>query len=92
MPLGVILRDKLRRLAIAQTQVEYQALKRITKDPSLPLKARLMAQKELQTFPSYARPSSVRNRCIVHGKARGIIGGFKMNYMVFRQRALAGMI
>ena len=91
MPISVILRDKLRRLAIAQSQVDYQALKLITKDASLPLKSRVMAQKELQKFPSYSRPTSVRNRCIVNGKARGVLGGFKMNYMVFRERALAGI-
>ena len=91
MPLSVILRDKLRRLAISQTQVDYQALKLITKNPSLPFETRMEAQKALQRFPSYARPSSVRNRCIVNGKARGVLGGFKMNYMVFRERALAGI-
>ena len=90
MPLSVILRDKLRRLAISQTQVEYQALKSIVKDRTLDSIVRMNAQKKLQTFISYARPSSVRNRCIVNGKARGVLGGFKMNYMVFRERALAG--
>lgn len=92
MPISVVLRDKLRRLAISQTLVDYQALKLITKDASLPLKSRMMAQKELQKFPSYSRPAAVRNRCIVHGKARGVLGGFKMNYMVFRERALAGIL
>ena len=101
MPIASLLRDRLGRLLVAQQEPQYQALKLITRNKTLPLNVRMKAQFELQKFPRYARAVSIRNRCIVNGKARvrlynsqckGVLGAYKMNHMAFREQALSGLL
>ena len=52
---------------VAETEVQIQALRLITKNKSLPFDIRLKAQLELQSYPRYARSVAIRNRCIYNG-------------------------
>ena len=65
-----ILRDRLRRLAVAHYEVERNAFKIILKDKTLPLAVRIRAQLEIQKLPGYSIPGAVWRRCVVSGKAR----------------------
>jgi hypothetical protein len=64
------LRDRIARFMISQAEPQREALKLVTRDRSLPLMVRIKAQLELQKFPRYTRPASLRSKCIESGKTR----------------------
>ncbi|KAJ3019298.1 40S ribosomal protein mrp2, mitochondrial [Thoreauomyces humboldtii] len=94
MPIANILRDKLTRLCVAETEVTRQALRLIANDKAgtYPKNTQLRARIELQRMPRYSRPTAVHSRCVESGKTRGHVTDYKVSRIVFREKALAGEI
>ncbi|RPA76291.1 mitochondrial 40S ribosomal protein [Ascobolus immersus RN42] len=89
---GLVIRDNAKRLKVAEAEDRRRALKYITYNTELPLKARLMAQLELTNMHLHTRPTAVRNRCTSAGRSRGVFREFRLCRFQFRQQALAGDI
>ncbi|KAI8825839.1 uncharacterized protein EV422DRAFT_143269 [Fimicolochytrium jonesii] len=94
MPIASIVRDKLTRLLVSETEVSRQALRLIANDRTgkYPKNTQLRARIELHKMPRYSRPTAVHNRCIESGRTRGHVTDFKVSRIVFREKALAGEI
>lgn len=56
-----------------------QALRYIIRNLSLPARTRAQAQLQLSQMHCYTRSTQIRNRCIIGGKGRGVLGDFKMS-------------
>ena len=48
------------------------------RNTTLPARVRAEAQLQLTQMHCYTRPTQIRNRCIMGGRARGIFRDFKM--------------
>lgn len=46
---------------------------------------RTNAQLQLHALPAASRPSSVRKRCVITGRARGVLEEFRVSRIVFRE-------
>ncbi|KKA27611.1 hypothetical protein TD95_001714 [Thielaviopsis punctulata] len=84
------IRDHTKRKVFEQFEPERQALRYIIRNTTLPPRVRTEAQLQLAQMHSYTRPTMIRNRCILGGKARGVFRDFKMTRFNFRMQALAG--
>ncbi|KAK5662822.1 hypothetical protein OQA88_6233 [Cercophora sp. LCS_1] len=87
-----IIRDHSKRKAFEAAEPERQALRYIIRNTTLPARTRAIAQLQLSQMHCYTRPTQIRNRCIMGGRARGILADFKMSRFMFRMNALAGNI
>ncbi|KAH6630487.1 hypothetical protein B0J18DRAFT_463340 [Chaetomium sp. MPI-SDFR-AT-0129] len=85
-----IIRDHSKRKAFRDAEPERQALRYIIRNTTLPARTRAMAQLQLTQMHCYTRPTQIKNRCILGGKARGVFSDFKMTRYNFRLQALAG--
>jgi small subunit ribosomal protein S14 len=56
-----------------------QALRYIIRNTTLPPRTRAIAQLQLTQMHCYTRPTQIRNRCIMGGKGRGVLGDFKLS-------------
>lgn len=92
MPIANILRDRIARLFAAQVEPKRQALRQIIHTRSNPIMVKIKAQHELQKMSRYARPGAIKERCIVGGRTRNIIKGYKLSPIEFRNRSLNGDI
>ncbi|KAF2150363.1 glucocorticoid receptor-like (DNA-binding domain), partial [Myriangium duriaei CBS 260.36] len=79
---------RLRRYT--DTTSNRQALRYMIRNTTLAPRTRAMAQLQLAQMHCYTRPTQIRNRCIIGGKARGVFRDFRMARFQFRQHALAG--
>lgn len=72
MPISSILRDKLTRLCVSETEVTRQALRLIANDKTgqYAKNVQMRARLELHKMPKYTRPNAVHNRCVESGKTR----------------------
>jgi hypothetical protein len=77
--LALLVRDRLARLIAAHSEVEREAWRIVYKDKKLPLPIRMRAQQHLHAFSRYARPLSVKARCIENGRAQVISYQWFMN-------------
>ncbi|KAG8624390.1 hypothetical protein KVT40_007457 [Elsinoe batatas] len=89
--IGVI-RDHTKRKVFEKNEVERQALRYIVRNTTLPQRTRAVAQLQLTQMHCYTRPTQIRNRCILGGKARGVFRDFRMARFQFRMNALAGQL
>lgn len=55
-----------------------QALRYIIRNTTLAPRVRAEAQLQLTQMHAYTRPTQIRNRCIMGGKARGVLSDFKL--------------
>ena len=55
-----------------------QALRYVIRNTTLPARTRAIAQLQLTQMHCYTRPTQIRNRCVLGGKARGVLRAFKM--------------
>ena len=70
--------------------VHRQALRYVIRNTALPQAMRTKAQLELANMHSYTRPTSIQNRCVAGGVARGVFRAFRMGRFQFRMQALEG--
>lgn len=88
----MIRRDKHRRKCVAQYEGERLRLRAIVKNNLLPEIVQEKAKKDLASHPRDAYITRVRNRCVVTGRARGVITEYGLCRMKFRQLADFGHI
>ncbi|KAH9964312.1 hypothetical protein BJV74DRAFT_786480 [Russula compacta] len=85
-----VLRDIKARQGVADNEIMRRAYLYVARNQSIPAQVRYQAQLQLNTFGRYTRPTTVKNRCTVTGRGRGIIGEFGLCRFQFRLKALAG--
>lgn len=71
-----VLRDIKARKGVAENEISRRAYLYVARNQTLPAQVRYQAQLQLNTFGRYTRPTTVKNRCTVTGRGRGIIGEF----------------
>ncbi|KAF7776081.1 hypothetical protein Agabi119p4_4474 [Agaricus bisporus var. burnettii] len=89
MPNARVLRDIKARKGFSAKEIARRAYLFIARNETLPPQLRHRAQLQLNTFDRYARPSTVKNRCIESGRGRGIIGEFGLSRFQFRLVVIA---
>jgi len=67
-------------------------LKAMTKDESLPLEERFLAQLKLNELPRNSAENRIRLRCGLTGRPRGNYRKFKLSRIALRDLASAGQI
>lgn len=72
------MRDLAKRLAAADAESTRQALRYITRNTTLPAKARTQAQLQLGDMPSNTRMNQVKNRCVETARGRGVFRDFRL--------------
>ncbi|KIJ56563.1 hypothetical protein M422DRAFT_773356 [Sphaerobolus stellatus SS14] len=87
-----VLRDMKARQGVLENEVARRAYLYVARNQSLPVQVRYQAQLQLNTFGRYTRPTTVKNRCTVSGRGRGVMSEFGMSRYQFRLHALQGLI
>jgi len=90
MPNIRVLRDIAARKGVMDHEVVRRAYLSVARNQSLPPQVRYQAQLQLNNFGRYTRPTTVKNRCTITGRGRGIISEFGLCRYQFRLKALAG--
>ncbi|KIK08401.1 hypothetical protein K443DRAFT_672424 [Laccaria amethystina LaAM-08-1] len=90
MPNARVLRDIKARRGVHANEIARRAYLYVARNETLPPQVRHQAQLQLNTYGRYSRPTTVKNRCIVSGKGRGIISEFGLSRFQFRLQALRG--
>ncbi|KAF8264438.1 hypothetical protein EI94DRAFT_1772660 [Lactarius quietus] len=85
-----VLRDIKARQGVVDNEIARRAYLYVARNQTLPAQVRYRAQLQLNTFGRYTRPTTVKNRCTVTGRGRGVIGEFGLCRFQFRMKALAG--
>lgn len=79
------------RMAMVARQAERRAeLKKIIKDPDVPLEEKLLARDQLNKLPRNGSPVRVRRRDSLNGRPRGHIGFAGLSRVTFRELAHKG--
>ena len=90
--LKVIRRDQHRRKCVAEYEADRLRLRAIVKNKLLPEVVQQKARKELASQPRNASITRVRNRCVLTGRGRGVIGEYGLSRMKFRKLADFGLL
>ncbi|KAI0786362.1 hypothetical protein C8Q75DRAFT_808355 [Abortiporus biennis] len=90
MTFARVARDMKARQGVNANEIARRAYLYVSRNQALPPSVRYQAQLQLNSFGRYTRPSTVKNRCTVSGKGRGIISEFGLSRYQFRLKALAG--
>jgi ribosomal protein S14 len=89
---GKAFADRMRRISMAVHEPHRLALQYIRKDKMMPLKARIIAQKELQELPVSSCFTRLVRRCTKNNRGTAIIPEFNIGRHAFREEALAGRL
>lgn len=84
---GKTFTERLRLICAAQHEVTRNALRFITHNDSIPLSTRYVAQFKLSSLPKASVPNRLARRCILTGRARGIIKEFDISRIEFHRLA-----
>ena len=88
-----LLRDHIRRQAVAAYEVDRAVFKAITSDKQLPFEIRQQVQRMFETaVPRDSSMVRVRNRCMLTGRPRAVYREFRLSRHMFRELALAGRL
>ena len=79
MPNARVLRDIKARHGVNTNEILRRAYLYVARNATLPPQVRFQAQLQLNTFGKYTRPTTVKNRCTVTGRGRGIISEFGLS-------------
>lgn len=86
-----ILKDNFKRQQFRDAEIQWLALKYISRNQKLPARVRLEAQMQMTAgMPHYTRLTEIKDRCVESGHARGIINDFRLCRYQFREKALRG--
>ena len=85
-------RDLRRRQLCADNEVFRMLLKACMSDQRLPDSLRHQASRTLAHQSRDASRTRVRNRCILTGRGRGVLRGFRLSRLQFRQMAANGFL
>ena len=75
-PNARVLRDIKARQGVVDNEISRRAYLYVARNLSLPAQLRYQAQLQLNAFGRYTRPTTVKNRCTVTGRGRGVMGEF----------------
>ena len=87
-----IVKNNMRKKAVATYAAKRAALKKIVKHPGSTPEQVEEAQGRLQKMPRNASPVRVRNRCSQTGRARGYLRKFGVSRIAMRELSLMGQI
>ncbi|ODQ79684.1 hypothetical protein BABINDRAFT_161404 [Babjeviella inositovora NRRL Y-12698] len=87
-----MLRDHFKRQQSAEHEVTVNALRYISRNTTLPPRARIEAQLQMAAMPNYTKIMSTKNRCTLSGRGRAVFRAFRLNRFTFRQLARAGKL
>jgi small subunit ribosomal protein S14 len=85
-----VLRDTKARQGVLDNEIARRAYLYVARNQTLPAQVRYRAQLQLNTFGRYTRPTTVKNRCTVTGRGRGVIGEFGLCRVRFLFSCLGG--
>ncbi|KAI3636763.1 hypothetical protein MIR68_005030 [Amoeboaphelidium protococcarum] len=85
-------RQMLRAEVASEAEKTRLVLKSIHQHTALPLKDRLRAMLLLDNMHSYTRPGAIKERCVLTGRGNGMIRGWRINRITFREAAINGKI
>ncbi|PPQ72351.1 hypothetical protein CVT24_002067 [Panaeolus cyanescens] len=90
MPSARVIRDIKARYGVRANEIARRAYLYVARNETLSPQVRHQAQLQLNNFDRYARPTTVKNRCVESGKGRGIISEFGLSRFQFRLKAKRG--
>lgn len=83
--------NKLRSIFL-KNETSRRVLKSIIKNSYVTLELRKKAKTELSSFPKTSSIVRLRNRCVITGRGRAIVGGFNLSRLMLRKLGRDGMI
>jgi small subunit ribosomal protein S14 len=88
-----LVRDHMRRQAVAAYEVDRAVFKALASDQSLPYSVRQQVQRMFETeVPRDSAEVRVRNRCALTGRGRGVNSFYRISRIMFRTLATEGLI
>jgi len=87
-----ITRDSARRNKYQNNELKRQALLAIYHDLHLSATTRQQAMEELQNLDRNSSLNRINRRCVITGRARGVLRRYRVSRLVFRRAALQGII
>ncbi|MEO0544314.1 MAG: 30S ribosomal protein S14 [Pseudomonadota bacterium] len=85
-------KNNRRRRLVKSHAAKRAALKKITKDRSLPIEERFKATLKLAEMPRNGAKVRVRNRCEVSGRPRGFYRKLRMSRIALRELGNLGKV
>lgn len=89
---GKCFTDRIRRISIAKNEPIRIALRLIRCDKEMPVRARMLAQKELAELPRSSSMSRLNRRCTENYRGIAVIPEYGIGRHAFRSEALAGRL
>ncbi|KAH8119093.1 hypothetical protein DFH11DRAFT_1539969 [Phellopilus nigrolimitatus] len=87
-----VMRDMRARQGVKDNEILRRAYLYVARNQTLAPQVRYQAQLQLNTFGKDTRPTTVKNRCHVSGRGKGIMSEFALSRFQFRMRALQGLL
>ena len=85
-------KNRHRRRMVAKFSVKRNSLRAIANDQKLPAEERFEARLKLSQLPRNSSATSIRNRCEITGRPRGVYRKYKMSRISLRDLASTGRI
>lgn len=85
-------KDKKLRSVFLENELSRRVLKSMIKNDFLPLAVRQKAKTELSSFPKNSSVVRLRNRCLLTGRGRAIVGGFNLSRLMLRKLGRDGIL
>jgi small subunit ribosomal protein S14 len=87
-----VLRDQ-RRIRLIEKHAEKRAeLRKLLKDPSVPMDEKIALQTEFAKLPRNSCPTRLNRRCAISGRSRSYYRKFGISRIAFRELALKGQL
>lgn len=87
-----VVRNNQRRDVVARYADRRAELKRVIASPASTPSDRAEAQRDLQRLPRDASPTRLRNRDLVDGRPRGMVGKVELSRIRFRDMVHRGQL
>lgn len=87
-----IQKDKKKRLNFLKEESSRKVLKAISYNMNLSSSLRLKANLSLSELPKDSSPTRAKNRCILTGRGRFLLGKFNLSRLALRRLARSGSI
>ena len=85
-------KDKKLRSSFLKNELPRKVLKSIIKNSFLPLDLRTKAKTELSSYPKNSSIVRLKNRCLLTGRGRGLVGGFNLSRLMVRKLGRDGVL
>lgn len=85
-------RDIVRHDVVPEAELDRMVLKALHRDQRLDMKSRLQAMLQLHQMPHYTLANALKPRCVETGRGNGLVKGFRMSRIAFRENAINGRI